>query len=368
EHWDNRAEGTVSIARFTRDELLASGIAEAVVDDPRYVPARGHVEAAEFDAEFFGYSAKEAETLDPQMRLLHQTTWHALEDAGYVPGEGTGDIALFAGSGTNFPWMARFLDRKDDPIGAFEAMTMNEKDFLATKIAYKLDLTGPAVNVQTACSTSLVAVHQAVQCLRQGQADMALAGGVALNFPRKEGYTWHEGMIFSEDGVCRPFSQDAQGTVGGQGCGVVLLKPLDRALADGDHVYAVIAGSAANNDGGVKVGYTAPGVRGQEQVIRAALEDAGADADEVGYVETHGTGTKLGDPIEYAALAGFYGRGGPCALGAVKANIGHLDAAAGVAGLIGAVGVLHRGEIPPMANFRTLNERVGREGSLYVPA
>ena len=239
--------------------------------------------------------------------------------------------------------MAGFLNRHDDPIGAFEAMTMNEKDFLATKIAYKLDLTGPAVNVQTACSTSLVAIHKAVQSLRQGEADMALAGGVALNFPRKEGYTWHEGMIFSKDGVCRPFSGDADGTVGGQGCGVVLLKPLDRALADGDHVYAVIVGTATNNDGKNKVGYSAPSVRGQRQVIEAALADAGAEAGEIGYVETHGTGTKLGDPIEYEALSAVYGKSRPCALGAVKANIGHLDSAAGVAGFIGAVGVLHRG-------------------------
>ncbi|MFD0556986.1 amino acid adenylation domain-containing protein [Stackebrandtia endophytica] len=367
QHWDNRADGVVSIARFSREELLASGIDEATVDDPDYVNARGHIDADTFDADFFGYSAKDAETMDPQLRLLHETTWHALEDAGYTPGDSGGDIALFVGSGTNFAWMAGFLNRRDDPIGAFEAMTMNEKDFLATKIAYKLNLTGPAVNVQTACSTSLVAIHEAVRCLRQGDADMALAGGVALNFPRKEGYAWHEGMIFSRDGVCRPFSQDAEGTVAGQGCGVVLLKPLDRAIEDGDHIYAVIAGSAVNNDGNTKVGYTAPSVRGQRKVIEAALADAGVDADDVGYIETHGTGTKLGDPIEYRALSAVYGRTQPCALGAVKANIGHLDAAAGVAGFIGAVGVLHRGQIPPMANFASLNENIEPSGSLYVP-
>ena len=367
-HWDNRADGIVSIARFSRDELLESGIDEATVDAPSYVNARGHIAADTFDADFFGYSAKDAETMDPQLRLLHETAWHALEDAGYVPENFPGDIALFAGSGTNFAWMAGFLNRREDPIAAFEAMTMNEKDFLATKVAYKLNLTGPAVNIQTACSTSLVAIHEAVRCLRQGDADMALAGGVALNFPRKEGYAWHEGMIFSPDGVCRPFSDDAAGTVAGQGCGMVLLKPLDRAVEDGDHIYAVIAGSAVNNDGNTKVGYTAPSVRGQQKVIEAALADAGVDADDVGYVETHGTGTKLGDPIEYRALAAVYGRRRSCALGAVKANIGHLDAAAGVAGFIGAVGVLHRGQVPPMANFSTLNTNIeASPGSLHIP-
>jgi amino acid adenylation domain-containing protein len=367
EYWDNRFAGLDSISRFTRDELLDAGFDEATIDDPRYVNARGYIAADTFDADFFGYSAHEAETMDPQVRLLHETAWHALEDAGYVPGEFPGNIALFAGSGTNFAWMARFLQRKDDPIGAFEAMTTNEKDFLATKVAYKLGLTGPAVSVQTACSTSLVAIHQAVTCLRQDEADMALAGGVALNFPRKEGYTWHEGMIFSADGVCRPFSQDANGTVGGQGAGVVLLKPLDAALADGDHIYAVISGSAMNNDGRAKVGYTAPSVRGQEQVIRAALADAAVDADDVVYVETHGTGTLHGDPIEYQALAGVYGRSRRVALGAVKANVGHLDAAAGVAGFLGAVGVVNRGMVPPMANFTALNRSIDATGSIYVP-
>ncbi|WP_156937624.1 non-ribosomal peptide synthetase/type I polyketide synthase [Haloglycomyces albus] len=367
EHWESRWNGAVGVSRFSRDDLREAGIDAETVADPGYVNARGYVAADTFDAEFFQYSTKEAETMDPQMRLLHETAWHALEDAGHVPGQYPGDIGLFVGSGTNFAWMAGFLDRKDDPMGAFEAMTMNEKDFLATKIAYKLNLTGPAATVQTACSTSLVAIHEAVRSLRQGEADMALAGGVALNFPRKEGYAWNDGMIFSRDGVCRPFSQDADGTVPGQGCGIVVLKPLDRAVEDGDHVYAVVAGSATNNDGSSKVGYTAPSVRGQKKVIRSALDDAGVNADDVGYVETHGTGTKLGDPIEYEALSDVYGKGGPCALGAVKANVGHLDAAAGVAGFLGAVGVLHRGDVPPLANFTSLNDAIDTSGSLYVP-
>ena len=259
-HWANRFGGVVSISRHTRDELRDAGIPESLIEDPDYVNARGVVEADTFDADFFGYSARDAESMDPQLRLLHQTAWHALEDAGYVPGEHPGDIAFFAGSGSNVAWVAGLLGRNSDPIGAYEVLTANEKDFLATKVAYKLNLTGPAVTVQSACSTSLVAVHEAVRCLRQGEADMALAGGVALNFPRREGYAWSEGMIFSRDGVCRPFSEDADGTVGGQGCGVVLLKPLDAALADGDHIHAVIAGSAVNNDGSRKVGFTAPSV------------------------------------------------------------------------------------------------------------
>ena len=367
-YWANRFDGRVSISRHTPAELRDAGIPENLIDDPRYVNARGVVEADVFDADFFGYSAKEAETMDPQLRLLHQTAWHALEDAGYVPGEHSATIALFAGSGSNVAWVAGLLGRNSDPIGAYEVLTANEKDFLATKVAYKLNLTGPAMTVQSACSTSLVAVHEAVRCLRQGDADMALAGGVALNFPRREGYAWSEGMIFSRDGVCRPFSEDADGTVGGQGCGVVLLKPLNAALADGDHIYAVIAGSAVNNDGGQKMGFTAPSVGGHEQVIRAALADAGVAADAVGFVEAHGTGTSLGDPIEYAALARAYGQNRPCALGSVKANIGHLDAAAGIAGLLGAVGVLRRGQIPPMAGFTGLSSRIEQQGSLFVPS
>ena len=366
-HWDNRANGVVSIRRFTRDELLASGIDQNIVDHPDYVPARGHIAADTFDFDFFSYSRRDAETMDPQLRLLHETAWHALEDAGYDPRQLHGDVALFAGSGTNFAWLAGLLQQHSEPMAAFEAMTSNEKDFLATKVAYKLDLTGPAVTVQTACSTSLVAIHEAVACLRRGEADMALAGGVALNFPRAEGYLWHDGMILSPDGTCHPFSADASGTVGGQGCGMVLLKPLDRALSDGDHIYAVIVGSAINNDGDAKVGYTAPGVQGQERVIRSALTDAGISADEVDFVETHGTGTSLGDPIEYAALSQVYGKSSPCALGAVKANIGHLDAAAGVAGFLGAVGVLHRQQIPPLVNFTGLNQAIEPTGQLYVP-
>ena len=367
EHWDKRAAGVVSIRRFSRDELLASGIDETVIDHPDYVPARGHVPADTFDSELFSYSRAEAESMDPQLRLLHQTAWHALEDAGYDPRRRHGDIALFAGSGTNFAWLAGLLRRNPDPMAAFEALTRNEKDFLATRVAYKLNLTGPAITVQTACSTSLVAIHEAVACLRRGEADMALAGGVALNFPRAEGYLWHDGMIFSPDGVCRPFSADASGTVAGQGCGMVLLKPFDQALSDGDHIYAVIAGTAVNNDGDAKVGYTAPGVTGQEKVIREALADAGANPDEVGFVETHGTGTTLGDPIEYAALSQIYGQDSPCALGAVKANIGHLDAAAGIAGFLGAVGVLYRQQIPPMANFSGINRAIVPAGNIHVP-
>lgn len=367
QHWDNRAAGIVSIRSFTRDELRASGVADSMIDHPDYVPARGHVAADTFDADLFAYSKRDAEAMDPQARILHETAWHALEDAGYDPRRLSGDVALFAGSGTNFPWVAGLLSQNQDPMAAFEALTSNEKDFLATRVAYKLNLTGPAVTVQTACSTSLVAVHEAVACLRRGEADMALAGGVALNFPRAEGYLWQEGMIFSRDGVCRPFSDDATGTVSGQGGGMVLLKPLDAALKDGDHIYAVIAGTAINNDGDAKVGYSAPGVKGQERVIRAALADAGVDPAEVDYVETHGTGTTLGDPIEYAALAQVYGQTSPCALGAVKANIGHLDAAAGIAGLLGAVGVLHRQQIPPMANFTKPNRAIESNGNIYIP-
>ena len=246
-------------------------------------------------------------------------------------------------------------------------MTFNEKDFLTTKVAYKLNLKGPSMNIQTACSTSLVAIHQAAKVLQNGEADMAVAGGVCISYPRKEGYLWHEGMIYSKDGHCRPFSNDSTGTVAGNGCGVVLLKPLKKAIQDKDHIYAVIKGSAVNNDGIDKIGYTAPSIKGQCDVIQSALKEARIRPEDIRFVESHGTGTSLGDPIEMEALRQAWktDKKKYCSLGAVKANIGHLDAASGVAGFIKAVLVLDKKEIPPMINFSQPNEKLDIENSPF---
>ncbi|MDO3410500.1 amino acid adenylation domain-containing protein [Saccharibacillus sp. CPCC 101409] len=368
EFWRNIVSGSESITRFTDEELRRGGADEAQLSDPAYVKAKGVLEGTEyFDAPFFGYPYQESNMMDPQIRMLHQCAWQALEHAGCDPYRFDGGIGLFAGSGTGLPWMTRFLGKSGSLLDAFEAMTLNEKDYLTTRISYKLNLTGPSMNVQTACSTSLVAIHQAVQSLRRGECGMALAGGVSVSYPQREGYTWHEGMIYSRDGSCRPFSDGATGTVSGNGCGIVVLKPLEQALQDGDTVYAVVKGSAVNNDGMNKIGYTAPGSAGQAAVIEAALADAGARPEETVYLEAHGTGTKLGDPIEIEALRQAWRTNEKryCALGSVKANIGHLDAAAGVAGFIKTVLVLHHRTLPPQIHYGSPNPMIDFEQSPF---
>lgn len=368
EFWKNIVTGKESITELSDEELLASGIDEALFNNPAYVKKKGLLEGAEyFDGEFFQYTQKEADKLDPQMRLLHQCAFHALENGGYDSFRYQGKIGLFAGSSSNVMWMAKDLNSKSDLLDAFETMTLNEKDFLTTKISYKLNLTGPSMNIQTACSTSLAAIHQAVQSILQGESDMALAGGVSVTYPRKEGYLWQEGMIFSKDGHCRPFSHHATGTVSGNGCGLVLLKSLRRAEMDRDTIYAVIKGSSINNDGMEKIGYTAPGIAGQSQVIEDALKNAAVSPEDILYLEAHGTGTKLGDPIEVEALRQAFhtGRKNYCALGSVKANIGHLDAAAGVAGFIKAVLAVYNRTIPPLINFDGPNPRLNIEDSPF---
>lgn len=361
EFWQNIMDGKESIRIFDDKELLDSGIPKEMFEKENYVRAKGFLKGAEhFDSELFNYSDKEAQMMDPQIRLLHECSYEVLENAGYNSFDYDGKISMFAGSASNLLWMSKFGDSQDDIIQAFEAMTYNEKDFLTTRIAYKLNLKGPSMNIQTACSTSLVAIHQAAKTVINGEADMAIAGGVCISYPRKEGYLWHEGMIFSKDGHCRPFSNDSTGTVPGNGCGVVLMKPLKKALEDNDHIYAVIKGSAVNNDGIDKIGYTAPSIKGQCDVIKSALEKSGVSPEEISFVETHGTGTALGDPIEVEALKKAWGtdKNGYCALGAVKANIGHLDTAAGVAGFIKTVLVLNKKEVPPLINFNQPNEKL----------
>lgn len=306
--------------------------------------------------------------MDPQIRLLHQCSWEALEHAGCDPYRYSGSIGLFAGSGSSLPWMVQFLGRSGDLLQAFEAMTLNEKDYITTRISHKLNLRGPSMAVQTACSTSLVAIHQGAESLIRGECDVALAGGVSISYPLREGYHWHEGMIYSKDGHCRPFDEQASGTVSGNGCGMVVLKPLREAQRDGDQIFAVIKGSAINNDGLHKIGYTAPSVAGQVKVIQTALERSGISPDEISYVEAHGTGTKLGDPIEIEALRQSWEteKQNYCALGSVKANIGHLDAAAGVAGFIKTVLTLHHRTVPPQIHMDRANPMLELERSPFI--
>ena len=373
ELWANLARGVESITRFTEEELEPGGAAEmAARKDPGYVRARGILADVDlFDAAFFGIAPAEAAILDPQQRLFLEAAWHALEDAGHDPRAFPGPIGVFAGMSNNTYFPANLQGRPDatERVGWLQTMMGNEKDYLATRVAYKLDLRGPALNVQTACSTSLVAVCQAVQSLLTFQCDMALAGGVSIALPQKRGYLHHEGAITSPDGYCRAFDRRAAGTVFSNGLGLVCLRRLADALASGDTVLAVIKAAALNNDGSAKVSFTAPSVDGQAEVVALAQALAGVDPDSIGYVEAHGTGTALGDPIEVAGLTQAFRRQTPsrgfCALGSLKSNIGHLDAAAGVAGLIKVVLALHEGAIPPTLHFESANPKLGLEESPF---
>ncbi len=365
EFWRNLRAGTESVSFFKDEELRAAGVGPELLARTDYVRANAVVaEADGFDAGFFGYTPREAELIDPQQRVFLECAWTAMEHAGFDPSGVQGAVGVFAGAG---PCTYLLRQLAPDPVrvsGAdgFAAMIANDKDFLATRVAYKLNLRGPAIAVQSACSTSLVAVHLALQSLLAGECDLAMAGGVSIRFPQTAGYVHQEGMILSPDGHCRAFDARAEGIVGGNGAGVVVLRRLASALEAGDTIHAVIRGSAVNNDGAEKVGYTAPSVAGQEAVIAEALAMAGVSPDTIGYVEAHGTGTALGDPIEVGALTRAFRRGTDrrqfCALGSVKTNIGHLDTAAGIAGLIKAVLVLSRREIPPSLHFAAPNPQI----------
>ncbi|MCA1614327.1 MAG: polyketide synthase, partial [Acidobacteria bacterium] len=341
EFWRNLREGVEAIARFSDEELAASGVSPAALRDPAYVKARPILDDVElFDASFFGYTPREAEVMDPQQRLFLECAWEALENAACDPQRYDGLIGIYAGTSISTYLLANLHSNPDivRSVGSFQTLLGNDKDFLPARVAYKLNLRGPSMLVQTSCSTSLVAVHEACQSLLSYECDVALAGGVSVRLPQKAGYLYQQGGISSPDGHCRAFDARAQGTIGGNGVGVVVLKRLEDALADGDHVSAVIKGSAINNDGATKVGFTAPSVEGQAAVIMQAHLNAGVGAETISYVEAHGTATPLGDPIEVAALTKAFRRTAAgrnfCALGSVKTNIGHLDAAAGVAGLI----------------------------------
>jgi acyl transferase domain-containing protein len=359
--WENLCAGVESITFSSEAELRESGVEGSLLRDPRYVPARGVLEGADlFDPGFFGYAPREAELIDPQQRVFLECAWEALEHAGYDPARYAGSIGVYAGSSLN-TYLSNLRSRPDllASVGSLATTLGSGGDFLPTRVSYKLNLRGPSVNVQTACSTSLVAVHLACRALQDQECDLALAGGVSIKVPLRGGYLYLEESIASPDGHCRAFDAGAQGTLGGDGVGIVVLKRLAEAEADGDTIHAVIRGTAINNDGSLKVGYTAPSVEGQAEAIALAQAAAGVEADTITYVEAHGTGTTLGDPIEVAALTQVFGgtgrEKGTCALGALKTNVGHLDAAAGVAGLIKTVLSLEHGELVPTLHFERPN-------------
>ncbi|MGA8810768.1 MAG: type I polyketide synthase, partial [Thermoanaerobaculia bacterium] len=370
--WRNLRAGVESITFFTPDELKAAGVDPARANDPRYVTAKGVLDDADaFDAGFFGFSPREAALMDPQQRVFLETAWTALENAGYDAKKYDGPIGVFAGSILSVYLVRNLWPNRDamSAAGNFQIAVGNDPTFLATSTSYQLDLRGPSVSVGTACSTSLVAVHLACQSLLAFESDMALAGGVSIHLPLVGGYRYEDGGILSPDGHCRPFDAAAQGTVSSDGAGVVVLKRLADAIKEGDTIYAVIRGSAINNDGRMKVGYTAPSGDGESRVIAEALAMAGVEAETLSMVETHGAGTLLGDPIEVSALVDAFGDCGGkrafCSLGSVKSNIGHVDAAAGIAGLIKTVLALRHREIPPTLHFERPNPQLDLDRSPF---
>ncbi|TFI51133.1 acyltransferase domain-containing protein [Mastigocladus laminosus UU774] len=372
EFWYNLRYGVESILFFNQQELLSSGVDADLLNRPDYVKANSVISDIElFDARFFDFSAREAEITDPQQRFFLEHAWKAMENAGYNTENYKGSVGVYASIGIN-TYLLNNLYKNLEPseiANFFQLMIGNNKDFLSTRVSYQLNLNGPSVNVQTACSSSLVAVHLACQSLLNGECDMALAGGVSIRVPQNAGYLYQEGMILSPDGHCRAFDAKAKGTVAGDGLGIVVLKRLEDALADGDCIYAVIKGSAINNDGSLKVGYTAPSVAGQTAVISEAQAIAGIEPETLTYIEAHGTGTVLGDPIEIAALRQAFDttseKKGFCAIGSVKTNFGHLDTAAGVAGLIKTVLALKHKMIPPSLHFEQPNPEIDFDNSPF---
>ncbi|MFP4133980.1 MAG: SDR family NAD(P)-dependent oxidoreductase [Halothece sp.] len=373
EFWENLKQGKEGITPLTEEELAQGGIPLEVYQKSNYVKASPRLkdDIAGFDADFFGYSPREAEMSDPQQRLFLEVAWEALETAGCNPETTSQRVGVFAGVGRNTYLLYNLHHKLSelDSVGAFQTLIGNDKDFLATRISYLFNLTGASVTVQTACSTSLVAVHCAVSSLLNGENDIALAGGVSVKVPHLAGYHYQDGGIYSPDGHCRSFDAKAQGTVGGSGAGIVVLKRLEDAQADGNTIYAVIKGSAVNNDGATKVGYTAPSVEGQASAIAEALLVSDIDPTSIQYVEAHGTATPLGDPIEVQALTEAFQTGtqktGFCALGSVKSNVGHLDAAAGVTGLIKTVLSLYHQAIPPSLHFQEPNPEIDFDHSPF---
>jgi acyl transferase domain-containing protein/thioesterase domain-containing protein len=363
EYWRLLRDGREARVELSDEHLRALGVPPSLLADPDYVKAAMLLEGIDqFDAGFFGFSPRDAALFDPQHRVFLECAWEALEHAGHVPERFLGRVGVFAGCGMDTYLLHNILTNPDlvRRIGMFLIRhTGNDKDFLATRVSYQFDLRGPSVNVLTACSTSLVAIHQAAHSLLAGECDMALAGGVTILVPQDRGYLYKDGEILSPDGKCRAFDADSKGTIFGSGAGVVVLRRLQDAIEDGDHIHAVVAGSAVNNDGGRKVGYLAPSVDGYAEVVAEALALADLSADRIQYIESHGTGTSVGDPIEIEALTQAFrastSRTGFCGIGSVKTNIGHLDTAAGIAGFLKVVLAMQHGELPASLNFRRPN-------------
>jgi acyl transferase domain-containing protein/thioesterase domain-containing protein/acyl carrier protein len=364
--WQNMREGVESISFFSDEELKAVGVNTATMQQPNYVKASAILQDIEqFDAAFFGFSPRDASVMDPQQRVFLECAVEALENAGYEMDTDEYTIGVYAGMSMDTYFLKNLYPNRESlsaSVSIYQLLTENDKDFLPTRVSYLLNLKGPSINVQTACSTSLVAVSLACDSLLEGHCDIVLAGGISVSVPQKTGYLYQEGMISSPDGHCRTFDAKAQGTIGGNGVGIVVLKRLEEAIKEGDFIHAVIKGSAINNDGSVKVGYTAPSVEGQTAVISKAQSKAGVEAKTITYIEAHGTGTKLGDPIEIAALTNAFRantqKNGFCAIGSVKTNIGHTDAAAGIAGLIKTVQALKHQLLPPSLHFKKPNPQI----------
>jgi amino acid adenylation domain-containing protein len=369
EFWENLKNGIESITFFADDELKSEGVEDQLLGNSNYVKARGIIEGVEyFDSSFFGFAPVEAQIMDPQIRVFLQCVWHALEHAGYDPFSYDRPIGLYAGASPNLNWegLASFTSLNQG-LSGFMVAQLADKDFMCTHISYKLNLKGPAVSIQTACSTTLVAIHWAVQGLLNGECEMALAGGVSISYPPKRGYIYQEGMIFSNDAHNRTFAVEARGSIFGDGVGAVVLKPLANAAADGDHIYAIIKGTAINNDGFRKVGYTAPSVEGQAEVVKAAQLMAEVKPGSITYIEAHGTATPLGDTVEIEALKQAFNTNEKnyCGIGTVKSNVGHLYSAAGVAGFIKTVLALNHRLIPPSLHFKTPNPEIDFDNSPF---
>ncbi len=370
--WRNLCQGVESITFFSDDDLLAAGVEPSLLQDPHYVKAAPILAHADlFDAAFFAYSPAEATVMDPQQRLFLEVAWEAFEDAGYHPESSAGVAGVFAGAGGVMT--SYLVAHAQHPALAGQTGSVqhigNDKDFLSTRVSYKLNLTGPSLAVQMACSTSLVAVHLACQSLLSGECDLALAGAATVRVPQIQGYWVEKGNINSPDGHCRAFDAAAQGTIFGSGVGAVLLKKVEDALADGDPIYAVIKGAALNNDGAMKVSYTASSVAGQARAMVEALTLADVSADTIRYVECHGTGTIVGDPLEIQALTRAFrlhtARQGFCAVGSVKTNVGHLEQTAGIVSLIKTALALHHKAIPPSLHYVTPNAKIDFDHSPF---
>lgn len=367
EFWNNLSQGKETISFFTDKELRESGVHPEVLKQPNFVKAKGILGDAEyFDSSFFGYTLKEAEIMDPQLRMFMELCWTALEDSGYNPKEYSQLIGLFAGASDSF-WKVRALVTENDEVDPYSKSLLSDKDLLATQIAYRLNLKGPAVTIATACSTSLVAIHLACQSLLSGECYMAVSGGVSISVPEKNGYFYQEGMHQSPDGHNRSFDIKAEGTIFSNGAGSVVLKLLEDAIADNDYIYAIIKSSAINNDGGRKIGFTAPSPNGQAEVIRSAINAAQVEPESISYVETHGTATPIGDPIEVEALKLAFNteKKGFCAIGSVKSNLGHLDVASGVVGLIKSALALNNRMIPPSLHYYHPNSQIDFDNSPF---